>query len=142
MQTELNQVPNPAEAMKYFQNKVSFSTGPIELDMLIKSHENNFTIVDVREAEDFAKEHVPGAINLPRENWDNPNGLSKEKTNIVYCYNQNCHLAAKACVVLAGKGYPVKEMDGGFEAWKESSLDIERDTVNRLKEAGEKLFRS
>jgi rhodanese-related sulfurtransferase len=67
-------------------------------------------------------------------------GLSRDKTNILYCYTQNCHLAANAAVAFAAKGFPVMETDGGFEAWKESDLDIEREPVNRLKRAGERLL--
>src|SRR5689334_20212272 len=85
-----------ARARAFFEQKVSFTTGPVELDHAIKGHEN-IVIVDVREAEDYAKAHVPGAINLPKGSWDNPEGLQKNRTNIVYCYTQQCHLAANAC---------------------------------------------
>ena len=133
MQATMTQIPDAAKARAYFEDKVMFTTGPIELERMIQSKENNFTVVDVREAEDFAKEHVPGAINLPHEKWESLEGLQKNKTNIVYCYNQTCHLAAKACVLFASKGYPVMEMDGGFKAWKDFELDVEHEEVNRLK---------
>jgi rhodanese-related sulfurtransferase len=133
MQATITQIPDPAKARAYFEDKVMFTTGPVELEGMIKSKENNFTVVDVREAEDYEKEHVPGAINLPKEKWESLEGLQKNKTNIVYCYTQTCHLAAKACVLFAGKGYPVMEMDGGFKAWKDYDLDVERESVNRLK---------
>ena len=119
MQTTMTQIPDPAKARAYFEDKMAFTTGPIELDRMIRSKENNITIVDVREAEDFEKEHVPGAINLPKEKWESLEGLQRNKTNIVYCYTQTCHLAANACRLFASKGYPVMEMDGGFKAWKE-----------------------
>jgi len=57
---------------------------------------------------------------------DNPEGLQKDATNVVYCYTQQCHLAANACVRFASQGYPVMEMDGGFEAWQENGLDTEK----------------
>jgi len=140
MQTTLNQIHDPAKAKAYFEDKLEFTTGPVELDRMIKSGENNLTIVDVREAEDFAKGHIPGAINLPKGTWDRAEGLSKDKTNIVYCYTQVCHLAANACVVFAGQGFPVVELEGGFETWKEHDLDIEHESENRLKKVGSKLF--
>ena len=67
------------------------------------------------------------------------NGLAKDKTNVVYCYTHVCHLAAKACVEFASKGFPVMEMDGGFEAWRENELDIEHESFNRLKKRGERV---
>jgi rhodanese-related sulfurtransferase len=131
MQTMTNRIHDPAKAKAYFDNKMAFTTGPIELDRMIKSGENHINIVDVREAEDYAKGHIPGAINLPKDRWDSAQGLSKDKTNVVYCYTHVCHLAASACVVFAGKGFPVMELEGGFAVWKENELDIEHEAENR-----------
>ena len=89
-------------------------------------------LVDVRAAEDFAKGHIPGAINLPREKWETLQGLQKDRVNILYCYTQTCHLAATAAVQFASRGFPVMEMEGGFEAWKENDLDVEREPASRL----------
>ena len=60
-------------------------------------------------------------------NWDNgARVLSRDKTNVVYCYSQQCHLAAQACVAFASKGFPVMELEGGFGTWKENELRIEQ----------------
>lgn len=128
----MTRVQDAAKARAYFEQKMAFTTGPVELDRMIKSHEP-ITLIDVREREDFAKGHIPGAINLPHDSWDNPKGLQKDRTNVVYCYTQVCHLAAKACVAFAAKGFPVMELGGGFETWKEYELDIEPEPANRLK---------
>jgi rhodanese-related sulfurtransferase len=117
-------LPDPQKARSYFESKVAFTTGPIELSRQVESRGVN--IVDVREAEDYAKGHIPGAISLPHGTWDNPQGLSKDKANVVYCYSQQCHLAANACVAFASKGYPVIELEGGFESWREHDLEIDQ----------------
>lgn len=83
-------------------------------------------VVDVRAADDYVKGHVPGAVSLPREQWHTAAGLSREKINVVYCYSGTCPLGGEACAKLAGEGYPVVEMDGGFEVWKTSELEIEQ----------------
>jgi rhodanese-related sulfurtransferase len=129
---------DPARARAYFEQKVSFTTGPVEVSHAIEGHEN-IVIVDVREAEDYAKAHVPGAINLPKGSWDHPEGLQKDATNIIYCYTQQCHLGANACVKFASQGYPVMEMDGGFEAWQENELDTEKG-ANRAGAASQRAF--
>jgi rhodanese-related sulfurtransferase len=134
MQANMNRVHSPEKAKAYFEDKLAFTTGPVELERWIKSGENNLVIVDVREAEDYNKGHIPGAINIPREEWGNPQGLSRDKTNVVYCYSQQCHLAANACVQFADKGYPVMELEGGFAVWKEHDLEIEETSTNRLKQ--------
>lgn len=82
-------------------------------------------VIDIRRAEDYANGHIPGAIHIPRENWQDPKGLSKEKTNIVYCYAQTCHLAAAAALKFAQKGYSVVELEGGFDNWKNAGFAIE-----------------
>jgi rhodanese-related sulfurtransferase len=141
MQTNMNRVHDPSRAKAYFEDKLAFTTGPVELDRWIKSGENNLVVVDVRAKEDYAKGHIPGAINIPKENWDRPDGLAKEKTNIVYCYTQQCHLAANACARFASAGYPVMELEGGFETWKEDQLDIEEEPAQRFQTSGEGLGR-
>ncbi len=139
MQTNSIKTHDPARARAYFEDKLAFTTGPVELDHMLKSNEN-IIVVDVREAEDFAKGHIPGALNLPRERWDTLEGMSRDRTQIFYCYTQTCHLAAEACVKFASRGYPVMEMEGGFAAWKAAELEIEREPVNRLKKVGERLL--
>jgi rhodanese-related sulfurtransferase len=105
----------------------------------IKTGEDNLVVVDVRAAEDFAKGHIPGAINLPKDEWDGARGLETDKTNVIYCYTQQCHLAANACVQFAARGYPVMELEGGFEVWKEHQLDIEEESAHRFKSSGPTL---
>ncbi len=131
--------PDPARALEHFENKMAFTTGPVELDRIIKSGEN-ITVIDVREAEDFTKGHIPGAVNLPKAQWDSVKGLSKDKTNVIYCYTAVCHLGAAACVEFARKGFPVMELDGGFEEWKENDLEVNREHPNRLFQQADKLL--
>ena len=133
MITTTNQIHDPAKARAYFEQKLAFTIGPVELDRWIKSAEDNLVVIDVRAAEDFAKGHIPGAVNIPKEKWNDPQGLDRGKTNVVYCYTQQCHLAANACAQFAARGYPVMELEGGFEQWKEHQLDIEEPSSNRFK---------
>ena len=116
---------DPEKARQYFADKMAFTTGPVELDRNLKERAN-LTVVDVRAAEDYAKGHIPGAVNLPKDKWGTLNGLRKDSLNVLYCYSHVCHLAATAALEFASKGYSVMEMDGGFEAWKEHDLEIEK----------------
>jgi rhodanese-related sulfurtransferase len=119
---------DPARAREYFADKMAFTTGPVELHRNL-GNDNGIVVVDVREAEDYAKGHIPGAINLPHDKWNTAEGLKKDSLNVLYCYSHVCHLAATAAVEFAGKGFPVMEMDGGFDAWQENELEIERGTT-------------
>ena len=105
------------QAREHFSAKHSFTTGPHELLGMIDRKED-IVIVDVRFPTDFRKAHVPGAVNLPKGKWHTGAGLSKDKLNVLYCYNQTCHMAAEAALELLALGYPVAEMEGGFATWE------------------------
>jgi len=116
---------DPAKALQYFEDKMAFTTGPIELNRAI-NQKQDIVVVDARAAEDFKEGHIGGALSLPRENWGNPVGMRRDKLNVIYCYSHVCHLGAAACVEFARQGYPVMEMDGGFHSWKTHELAIEK----------------
>lgn len=119
-------LPNPTEARQYFEDKMQFTTGPVELERMMKEEGKDLVILDVRAADDYAEGHVPGAINLPKEKWGTLAGLRKNARNVVYCYSLTCHLAATACLEFAEKGFPVMELDGGFEVWSQKDFPVER----------------
>jgi rhodanese-related sulfurtransferase len=115
-------------AQQYFRDRMAFTTGVHELDLLISSRKDpaTYQVIDVRQPEDYAKAHVPGAINLPRGKWQGPKGLKKEATLYLYCYNQTCHLAADAAVALTAQGYRVVEVEGGWAAWEANGYRTEK----------------
>ena len=117
-------VTDPAKAKQYFEARMAFSTGPVELERMMKNDEVN--IIDVRAAEDYAEGHIPGALNLPKDQWHTLKGLRKDKINVIYCYTIVCHLAATAALEFAGKGYPVMELDGGWRWWRDEEFEIEK----------------
>lgn len=118
-------ITDPAKAKAYFEAKMAITTGPVELERMMQQGEA-INVVDVRAAEDYAEGHIPGAINLPKDQWRTFTGLRQDKINVLYCYSHVCHLAAAAAVEFAGKGYPVMELEGGFRVWKEGEFDIEK----------------
>lgn len=114
-------IPDATRAREYFEDKMAFTTGPVELERELKT----VSVIDVRAAEDYAQGHLPGAINLPQGTWERAEGLSRDKVNVVYCYSQVCHLAAKAAIIFTKQGFTVKELEGGFAGWKEHDLPVE-----------------
>ena len=115
---------SPKKAKKFFEAKMDFTTGPMELDQMITAGEN-INIIDVRAAEDYAQGHIPGAVNIPKDKWTALQNLSTDKVNIVYCYSEVCHLAATAAKEFAEHGFSVMELEGGFGEWKRCELKIE-----------------
>jgi rhodanese-related sulfurtransferase len=121
-------LPDPKRAEQYFANKTEFTAGPMDLKTMIR--EGRVNVIDVRAAQDFAKGHVPGSKNLPEDKWDNMSSLDRGMTNVLVCYSQTCHLAARAARKFAAAGFPVMELEGGFEAWKDFGMEIAKGRVS------------
>jgi rhodanese-related sulfurtransferase len=59
---------------------------PAVVKALLDSAPKTLTVVDVRDAKEFAEGHVPGAINIPVETFAAGSGvLDKGKQIVVYC---------------------------------------------------------
>lgn len=112
-------------ARQHFAARVGYTTGVHELEVMLQQPGGGFAVVDVRFPSDFAEGHVPGAINLPKGKWQAPKGLRKDQVTYLYCYDQTCHLAAEAGLALASQGYPVVEVEGGFERWVQKGFRSE-----------------
>jgi rhodanese-related sulfurtransferase len=80
--------------------------------------------VDARSADEYQADHVPGAISLNLESWDEllPNFLdqwSPDKKVVVYCSAATCELSHEVAERLRKSGITsVFVLKGGWEAWK------------------------
>src|SRR5437762_11614735 len=80
--------------------------------------------IDARPDDQFARDHVPGAILLNEDRWNEllPQFLavwSPGKKVIVYCSAQSCDLAREVAERLRKKAQLLDGfvLDGGWEAW-------------------------
>ncbi len=125
-------IQDTQKAIEYFTTEMKFTASPHEVNLAITSHRKNFTVVDVRDRKAYAAGHIPGAINLPvgEYNFDgndtNFPGLRTDGFNYVYCYALLCDLSQRAAIKFASLGYPVKEMKGGFQSWKDHGYPVEK----------------
>lgn len=88
-------------------------------DSLIEGR-NDFMVVDVREAKDFAEYHIPGAINVPLAALSGDFAARNER--IVFYSDGGIH-AAQAWLLLRSLGFKgVYMLFGGLEEWKDSIL--------------------
>jgi rhodanese-related sulfurtransferase len=82
--------------------------------------------IDARSEEDFAKEHIPGALSLNEKNWEHAlprlfETWQPPRPIIVYCA-AGCRASAKIAAKLTELGIePVRVMEGGYEEWKRSN---------------------
>ena len=127
-----SKIQDTKKAECYFKDEMAFTSTPYEIKSIIDRKEH-VVIVDVRSEKDYNAGHIPGAINIPCEKWNMFTGsetefpgLIKDGINYVYCYALLCDLSKRAAQKFAAAGYPVKEIKGGFEAWKVSKCKIEK----------------
>lgn len=79
-------------------------------------------LIDIREADEFAREHIPGARLVPLSGFDAadfPQG--KEKAAIFHCASGS--RTAQAAPRILGKGFKeVYQLSGGLAGWKQAGF--------------------
>lgn len=88
--------------------------------------------LDARPADQYRKEHIQGALNLP---WDRAEEdfvkvvqqIPEDKTIITYCDGATCDLCDKLAFFLKGLGIEnVRPIDNGLSQWKKFNLPVQR----------------
>lgn len=131
MKEFLERTKDTNKAKEYFLNEMAYTIGPSNLHKMIEHNLEDFNLFDVRKYEDYIKGHIPYATHMPSEQIEEQlMKFSKEKINILYCYNMSCHLATHCAYVIADKGYPVMILSGGFKCWKKHELPIIEEDVS------------
>jgi len=108
------------EAHRFFAKKLGYETDCADVYHDLKHEIADFVLVDVRSPADYAKSHVPQAINIPNGRI-NERRMAEYAPNtlfVVYCWGPGCNGATKAAMTLSALGFPVKEMIGGMEYWE------------------------
>lgn len=109
---------------KYFGQKVAYSACPFGLNDIIKDDIKDFNIVDVRNYEDYIDGHIPFAVHIPIDEFEEHlNMLEHDKINIIYCESDFCLRATKAAYKASSHGYKVKTLLGGYKIWKKLGFD-------------------
>jgi len=120
-------VPGIGQAI-YFRDKVSWQS-PIPPSEMVSVDQarawGDSTIwIDARPDDEFARDHVPGAISLNEDHWNEllPQFLaawSPGKKVVVYCSAQSCDLAREVGERLRKEAQlpEVFVLQGGWEAW-------------------------
>ena len=119
--------PGVGEAI-YFRQKISWQSSipPSELVTVdqARTWAGNVVWVDARPDEEFARDHVPGALSLNEDRWNEllPPFLavwSPEKKVVVYCSSLSCNASREVARRLRKEAQlsDVFVLEGGWEAW-------------------------
>ena len=97
---------------------VDYGGGTIFAEQIPKSEYPNMVIVDVREASQYAREHIPGAIHIEwRQVLAQSARIPKNQAVLVYCNTGT--LSAQAGFALRVAGWEnVRILQGGLAEWK------------------------
>jgi rhodanese-related sulfurtransferase len=85
------------------------------------------TAFDVREPDEYAREHIPGSRLVPLSRFDvNAIPSSNGTKSVLYCRSGRRSTEAAQKLLAAGHG-EVLHLKGGFEAWKREGMPAEID---------------
>ena len=112
----------------YYRDKVSWQTPVAASEMVtlaVARKSADALWIDARPQEEFEREHVPGAMLLNEDRWNEllPQVLAvwaPEKRIIVYCSSESCGSSREIAHRLRKEAglTNVFVLEGGWEAWK------------------------
>ena len=113
----------------YYRDKVSWQTPVAASEMVTIDQARNWSAdaiwIDARPQEEFEREHVPGALLLNEDRWNEllPQVLAvwvPEKRVVVYCSTDGCGSSREIAHRLRKEAglTNVFVLEGGWEAWK------------------------
>ncbi len=96
---------------------------PAELQSMMSSAQDDFTVVDVRDKEEYAEGHIPGSLNIPVQDFAiNSHVLDKDKKIVVYCNSGGRSYQAYRKLMKLGYKNIAQAI---FADWKTSGYDVE-----------------
>ncbi len=99
-------------------------TGAVAHEELLRLHlDKGCTIVDVREADEYARGHIPGAINQPLSRFD-PARVPRGDRVVLICQAGGRSAAALKKMSAAGR-QDVQHYPAGMAGWRASRGPVE-----------------
>ncbi len=106
------------DEMAAYLEFVDYGGGVIFAEQIPKDEWPKMLVIDARDAGQFAKGHIPGAINMDwRQVLAQRDRIPKNKPVLIYCNTGS--LSAQAGFALRVAGWEnVRILQGGMEEWK------------------------
>ena len=110
----------------FYRAKLEYETDSWDL-FLSMENSQDVVVIDARSEEAYAREHIPGSLNLPHREMSESttSGLSKSILYVTYCDGIGCNASTKGALKMAHLGFRVKELIGGLDWWKRDGYGTE-----------------
>lgn len=129
---KIMQKPTEDQLIRDFYNiENAVYVSPHGLRKSMDKGEQHYTIVDLRSQQEYEKEHVVGAVNIPAYSDPDTSAygdvgrivaafkkLPKDKEVVVYCYSMPCMTGRKIGKMLTEHGIYVKHLGIGWNEWR------------------------
>lgn len=116
---------------EFYQIENAVHVSPHSLRKMMDKQDKSYILVDLRSQEEYQKEHIVGAVNIPayrdkdHSAYDEVEritqaflALPQNKDIIVYCYSTPCMTGRKVGAMLTEKGVYVKHLGIGWNEWR------------------------
>ena len=120
------------DEMAAYLEFVDYGGGVIFAEQIPKDEWPKMLVIDARDAGQFAKGHIPGAINMDwRQVLAKRSDIPRNKPVLIYCNTGS--LSAQAGFALRVAGWDnVRILQGGFNEWKtKGGFDANRRAARR-----------
>lgn len=125
-------IPEPPVEVPALEKKPKGEVTQMDIGTLFQLQEDGRAfVVDVRPGFFYAIKHIPGAISMPKKNFEAEfpakqaqfdAAVAAKKPVVLYCADSNCPDARGAAKILSKKGYSSAVFSGGWKEWNESGL--------------------
>jgi rhodanese-related sulfurtransferase len=108
------------EQIAHYRRKLDYEIDSWDLKVAREKGED-ITLIDARAPQAYAREHIPGAINLPHGKMREASTALFDKARtlvVVYCDGIGCNASTKGALRMAELGFRTKELIGGLDWWK------------------------
>src|SRR3546814_18321509 len=102
------------------------SVTPAEAQRMIQ---DGAKLIDIRDPDEHAREHIPGADNVPLAEIDR---LQAGNCPVVFHCRSGARTGANAARLVAATGAPCYVLEGGLDAWRRAGLEVAADRRHPL----------